>query len=280
MEEPDFEEKQFEWALGHELTAGSPTAYPSGQVFEALTGYDLALRAGNRDIWDLLEVGMPPGAILSSGLWSGAPKKPPDSKLPRSLVSLVLQVKRPQRLDHWRAGQYEYWQGRYYRFYIGQAQQAQLVALEQNLKEAALVRYVGPAFLTFSDLYMHQHGRTLAAHSTFVAPHVLRGHRLWSYRGPGTIGYANPGGEVGESDEWGTLIERAAAMATRVSLEDHILELAARIEPDEDPNRWPIGTFEDFGLSKRQSEVARAWALTAQMIAFSGAEWFVLELDR
>jgi hypothetical protein len=38
MDIPQFEEKQYESALTQELAAGQPTAYPSGQVLEAVVG--------------------------------------------------------------------------------------------------------------------------------------------------------------------------------------------------------------------------------------------------
>jgi len=172
MDLAEFEEKQYESAPSQELTAGHPTAYPSGQVLEALVGYDLALRPGDEKIWRLLAVGFPPGVVLSSGLWSTAPTKPRDADLPSDLVSLILQVKRPHRLDHWRAGQHHFWMGPYFRFYSDARQHAQLAGLEGGLGSRALVRYAAAAFLTFGALYAHQRDRTVADYSTFVEQRI------------------------------------------------------------------------------------------------------------
>jgi hypothetical protein len=279
MDIPEFEEKQYEGALSHELAAGQPTAYASGQVLEALVGYDLALYPGEPKIWDLLDEGFPPGALLSSGLWSTAPRQPLDADLPQDLVSLILQVKRPHRLDHWRAGQHHYWKGPYFRFYVEEAQQAQLAALERSLASRALVRYGAAAFLTYDQLYAHQRSRGLADHSAFVSPRALVGHRLWSYARPGTHGYANPEGERAEADTWETLNNRAREIATSQTIIEHVRELAQIGSRDSERSDWldrllPPGA----NIGRKRRDAISSWGVFAGQVARMGAEWFVLDV--
>ena len=59
-----------------------------------------------------------------------------------------------------------------------------------------VVRYAAPAFVALSALYGYQRRRTIADHSTFVAPMVLTGHRLWSYGGPESDRLRNPRGRA------------------------------------------------------------------------------------
>ena len=126
MEVAEFEEKQYEYGLTNEIAAGSTAVFPSGQMLEAILGYDIALDPGDPRIWALLKSEMPPGLRLTPSLWRrGA--QPPLAKLPARLVSLVLQAKRPERLDHWRAGQNHRWRGPYYRFYVDTPQDQQQV---------------------------------------------------------------------------------------------------------------------------------------------------------
>lgn len=276
METAEFEEKQYEWALLNELMTGSPHAYPSGQVLEALVGYDLALHPGRSKIWGLLGAGFPSGVVLTAGLWAGAPKAPEDHKLPGNIVSLILQVKRPQLLDHWRAGQDHYWRGPYFRFHVTPSQQDQLEALESNTRGTALVRYAAPAFLSLQDLEERQLNATVSNGSTFVAPEVLVGHRLWSYAGPGTVGYANPEGSESWGDTWQTLLGRAAEQAEPRTLDEHVIELAEMAGLEISGTKWInlVSGQRDFGPDRRPA--LAAWAAFAEAVAAAQAEWIVL----
>jgi hypothetical protein len=81
----EFEEKQFGMAATLELAAGSKRVFPSGQVLEAVLGYDVALAPGDSRVWQLLDAGLPPGAVLEPCLWSGSSVQPATSELPASL---------------------------------------------------------------------------------------------------------------------------------------------------------------------------------------------------
>lgn len=193
-------------------------------------------------------------------------------------MSLILQVKRPQRLDHWRAGQDHHWRGPYFRFFLRPHQQSQLEALERNLGGRALVRYAAAAFLSMARLYDYQRNLEVADKSTFVSPAVLTGHVLWSYAGPGTQGFANPEGAVTECDTRGTLLDRGRSSSVRTPIREHLIDLEAALEGDDRPALWieqivPRDRADDEDLR----DALRAWAIVAETVAVTGSEWLVLD---
>lgn len=298
MEVAEFEEKQFESGLQWELSAQSPDFFPSAGVLEAAVGYDFALSPGKVAIWDLLQAGFPPGVLLTPALWPGS-GRPATSRLPDRLVSLIVQAKRPEWLDHWRAGQYHHWRGPYFRFRTNAEQQRVLEHLERAIAAKALVRYASPAFLGYGELLRHQRAAMIAENSSFVSPAVLAGHQIWSYDGPGTMGYANPGdeGESYESDTIETLLGRASELAEPQSLREHLFALAETDLPVEPATgSWinlllgdrrlrsdgTIGPSEDdqtlpeTDVPEDAPRVAAAWATFASAVALAGGFWFVL----
>jgi hypothetical protein len=279
VETCEFEEKQYEIALTFELVNGTTEFFPSGQVLEALVGYDVALSPDDPRIWKLLDAGIPPGALLDPTLWTDFPNRPSADQLPPRLVSLILQVKRAQYLDHWRAGQHDYWKGPYFRFYTDARQQARLERLESRVGTLALVRYVAPAFLTYSDLCRNQLKRELASESSFVGPSGLTGHRLWSYAGPGIVGYANPEGHEVEADTFETLLTLAADQAQEQSLSDHVrgLALEAGLDEMERVEEWTQILRRD--LSENQRSRINDWAVFSDAVASVGATWLVLGFE-
>src|SRR2546425_11539059 len=122
MDHAGFEEKQYDNALQLELAAGQRWCYPSGPVLEAVLGYDFVAIPGKEAIWDLLQARCPPGIVLTPALWPSS-EQPSADRLPLRHISLIVQAKRPVYLNHWRAGQYDYWRGPYYRFTIDGDQQ-------------------------------------------------------------------------------------------------------------------------------------------------------------
>ena len=277
VETAGFEEKQYESALSQELAAGEPTGISQWPSPRGTGGGDVAMRPGEPKIWKLLDAGFPPGVVLSSGLWATAPKRPDQSDLPRDLVSLMLQTKRPHLLDHWRAGQYHYWRGPYF----GSTSTSTSKRSSARSKKTISVLRLSfgmpqPRFLA-STPSMPVGNRTIADHSTFVSPSVLYGHRLWSYTQAGTSGYVNPEGEPAQADTWRTLFERARALATRGLLKNIFADWQLMTLPSpHGSNRFFL--IPRISRRKRRRRAVGAWSAIAQRIARTGAEWFVLDV--
>lgn len=280
MEVAEFEEKQYETGLQLELAGSSVHSFSSGQALEALVGYDFAMSPGSPLIWDLLDAGLPPGILLTPSLWPIG-TRPDAERLPPHLVSLIIQAKRPQRLHHWRAGQDHYWRGPYYRFHLDERQQRILEHLERVVASHALVRYASAAFIEYSALIHHQLRRTIARHSSFVSPESLSGHRLWSYSGPGTTGYANPEGAALPADTIEVVLKLAQGLAIRQSLSDHIRALADSLDSDREVNHeWLFVLSQALDLNDAQVETVASWSRFASAVATTGATWLVLAFEQ
>jgi hypothetical protein len=190
----EFEEREFEIAAIVELSAGSGTVLSPGQVAEKVLGYDTATSpATENPIWEVLKVPRPPGLRLMPMHWP-VRDRPPPGQLPSSLISLILQFKRPTFLHGARAAQWEYWRCPYYRFERTAHQHRVLRRLERRLGEAALVRYAAPAFWKRGELERAHLERTVLRRSGFVSPADLGGHKVWTYIREGVDGRANPSG--------------------------------------------------------------------------------------
>jgi hypothetical protein len=287
MDIAEFEEKQYETGLLLELAGSSPKFFSSGQALEAAVGYDFAVSTGNPSIFDLLQSGIPPGILLTPSLWP-AEKQPPAERLPASLVSLIVQAKRPQHLDHWRAGQNHYWLGPYFRFHLDRRQQRILESLEVAVADDAVVRYASAAFISYGMLQQHQLAHAIAEHSSFVSPGELAGHRLWSYSGPGISGFANPEGEERPSDSIETVLGTARDLASPQTFREHFHVLAqaassalveARQPMDPAEGEWAGLVAETLGLPTEARQALVDWATVAVAVAFTGGLWMVLGFD-
>lgn len=274
MERSEFEEKQYEVAALWELANGSTSVFPSGQVLESLVGYDAALDPGPSPIWSVLGSGQPTGIQLTPALWLPFARLPPAAKLPSKLVSLILQFKTSEFTDHWKAGQYHHWRRGYYRFWLHSVQQLRLETLEDNLKGKALVRYAAPAFLQYSDLLYLASTGNVCGHSAFVSAGRLTGHRLWSYAGPGTHGYANPEGEETPADTFESLLGTLESEAAPQNLAEHVIGLADVIRVDGAMSEFAGEIAAQFPIDYR-SAVA-AWIDVARTVASTGSSWLVV----
>jgi hypothetical protein len=192
----NFEEKQFESAFTSELTRGSlkNQVFSSGQVLEHILGYDAATNAGpDHVIWSVLGAPRPRGVALLPTLWTPG-QTPKAGTLPTSLVSLILQFKRPEFMSRRDSAQWHLWHGRYYRFHRNDEQHRILLRLESRLGGEAEVRYASPAFHKLNELEAAQITGTVISKTGFASPHDLQSHKVWTYQGAGSIGRGNPSG--------------------------------------------------------------------------------------
>lgn len=189
----EFEEREYERPLYHELRVQQNRLWSPGQVLEAKVGFDTAL---------FLD-GPFPLSVYSPALYSGViPSRhwrffrrelgvPARRKLPNFSLNLFIQAKRPRRISRVgralrNAGMAE----AHWAFEIEGEQQSTLEKLEASLNSKAIVTYASPVFHTEQSLYAHTEGGTIAETSTFPSPSVLSGHDNWHYRVPGAIGIA------------------------------------------------------------------------------------------
>jgi hypothetical protein len=287
VDKPGFEEKQYDNALQQELADGLPRCYPSAPVIEGILAYDFAIDPGDRRIWDILGLSRPSGLVLTPDLWAGGKQQPPPDRLPSRVVSLIIQAKRAVGLNHWRAGQYDYWRGPYFRFGLDTGQQRILEGVEQRATPRAVIRYAAPAFTAWADFERHYETQNLAAMSTFVSPLRLTGHSVWTYSGPGLAGYANPEGEEIETDSSETMLEAALEAASEPP-RDHILALGQTLDElmetlrfDVPRSRRPLRRVGDRQwptLPDGANAFVRAWLAISYVVAWAGASWMLVDV--
>ena len=189
----EFEEKEYENALIHQLMMESHNMWSPGQVFEGNFGIDAALEVLRPDFWTIIGYSdYPNGAILSNYnfgyVWKKINKK---KKLPNFSLNLFLQVKRPQGLKN----RPKYLKKLnlkkpYWRFWIKEHQQKLLMKLSRKLNNKVFVAYASPTFHLIKDFYLHTSNNTLVENSTFVRVERLNNHHKWVYDCPGSTGIA------------------------------------------------------------------------------------------
>jgi hypothetical protein len=190
----EFEEKEYENPLNHQLLLSSNNIWTPGQVFEKVFGIDAAIFAMDYPFWKLFGSStIPSGVSLDSYRWNYRWRfiHRTIKKFPSFKVNLLIQAKRPS----YRFGinaQYakngiknHYWQ-----FKITPHQQRILEKLETKLGTDALVIYACPSFHKFAELDNFISNGNLVSNSTFVKPSKLKGHTKWVYDQPGTNGLA------------------------------------------------------------------------------------------
>ena len=188
----EFEEKEYENPLNHQLLLTSNNLWTPGQVFEKIFGIDAAILATDISFWRLFgHVGVPDGVQLNtyswSFLWSFIHKTM--RKFPSFKVNLLIQAKRPSYRLGVNAGYAKYGiKNHYWQFKVTPHQQIILEKLETKLATDALVVYACPSFHKFADLDRHISSGQIVANSTFVKPSKLVGHSKWVYDQPGTNG--------------------------------------------------------------------------------------------
>jgi len=192
--EAQFEEKEYEGPLNHELLASDSRIWPPGQVFEKHMGIDAALMVTSPLFWRNVGFSHPLAGVvlddLSFGhIWRQVGKK---RRLPTFATNLFLQVKRPEFLSRssYSAPMY----GRHYRFNIKPHQQLALSRLARKLGHRGRVFYAAPVFHTHDELYRFTERQELVKNSNFAPVSRLDGHERWLYRRPGAsgVGHSEP----------------------------------------------------------------------------------------
>lgn len=286
MTEAEFEEKEYEAPLYHQLLGGSGLISTPGQVFENAFGYDAALEARNRIFWDLAGwPTIPFGIDLNSLSWDYAWKRLGRQRhLPSFHVNLLIQAKRPTFLK----GRNSRFSGlgivgSYWRFNIRKHQQELLEKLEDKLEDRAFIVYASPAFHTYNALDRHAVGGSMVEHSSFVTPSRMRNHKSWNYDQPGMNGVAcsTLEGFTGYPDFYTELrkrIEIAETIDANSGLKQiHLLVGELIKEADENPiiQRFLQADEELFSNSRMRNQHDLRFIRVALFFRFAGLSWLV-----
>jgi len=189
----EFEEKEYESALIHQLMVGSNNMWSPGQVFEGNFGIDTSLEVLNPDFWTNIGYpDYPDGVILSNYNFGYVWRRLNHRRtLPDFSLNLFLQIKRPEGLrNRPRNLKALGLNSPYWRFWIKKHQQKLLMQLAGKLNNRAFIAYASPAFHSINDLYSNTRNNTLIENSTFVRAERLNGHHKWVYDCSGSTGIA------------------------------------------------------------------------------------------
>ncbi|WP_162549940.1 hypothetical protein [Hymenobacter nivis] len=228
-EATEFEEKEYENPLNHQLLLKSNNLWTPGQVFEKAFGIDSALLALNYNFWAINGYdSIPEGVFLNTYNWDHlwTPSTRARQRFPSFKLNVLIQAKRPEyRLginsDYANYGiKNHYWQ-----FSVTKHQQEILEQVETALASDALVTYACPTFHKFSELDNHISSGGLVSNSTFVKPSILKDHKRWIYDQPGTTG-------LGCSK-----IERYSDISFEQQIQELFIDRRIEINDDSDTNQ-------------------------------------------
>jgi hypothetical protein len=260
MEHAEFEEKDYEGPLYHELLSGNHRISTPGQVFESAFGIDAMMEAHHPLFWDLWGyMDIPAGIMLNDYRWGWVWRRHGSArKLPTFQVNLLIQAKRPdylrgKRVDLSRCGI----SGGYWRFAVREHQQVLLEQLERRLRNRALVVYATPVFHELGPLYDHIEKQAIVENSSFVRPTRMKGHHHWNYDKPGCVGAATSEPEAIEDADFITLLSKAVENSESIDPKESLLGFEKEISlvvTDNASN--PIAQFYKRVDEKRLNRIA------------------------
>lgn len=298
MQCAEFEEKEYEMPLYHELLGGSVELWTPGQVFEQHFGIDAALQVNNPLFWQIVGCPAPTsGAILNNYRWTriwrdlarNSRRHLRDKKrlLPNFSVNLLLQVKRPDYLKGSNANLSRHGiHSNYWRFKTTHHQQDALEYISHRLSRHALVTYGCAAFHTHNALFLYSQSRALISHSSFVRVTRLSGHRSWAYDAPGTAGVACS--EMKRvTDPWifdhltnlREDVEPMPAKKALIELFDLLLEAMEEVRKEKNPLASEFFRRMDSGVNELKTQrlkpEVKAFSVAAGLLIFLGTSWLV-----
>lgn len=293
--EAEFEEKEYEGPLNHELLAGDPRFWPPGQVFEKYMGFDAALMITSPLFWQAVGYSHPLSGLVLNDLrfgyiWRQVGRK---RKLPTFAANLFLQVKRPEFLSRSNYSVPIY--GWHYRFNIKLHQQAALGRLAKKLGRRGRVFYAAPVFHTHDELYRITERQELVKNSNFAPVHRLDGHERWLYSTPGVsgVGHSEPQ-KIDEPnffdqlDDLETISVEFDNRRRDTTLEDlqfvaQAIQSSVRETSQSSPvSREYLRRIESLFVTEREPHALQSAKFFAQIVVFCqlfGVQWHVVSSE-
>lgn len=193
MQDAEFEEKDFEAALYHQLAKDSPNVWSPGQVFEHHFGIDAAIYTRHLFFMRSLNRSYFSRKLILNSLnwgyvWQSYGRK---RGLPTFEVNALIQAKRPQHLlGQNRSIAKHGIAGHYWRFESVPHQQSLLERLSKKVGNRAVVSYASPACHLWDDLDRFIGTDKLPDNCSYVTAERMAGHKHWCYQQPGGVGVA------------------------------------------------------------------------------------------
>jgi hypothetical protein len=194
MARAEFEEREFETPLYHQLRIANGSVWSPGQVLEHHVGFDYSAFCVDSYFWAIHGLREPLDGLLLEELFRRRfwRRRDINRPLPNFGLNLFLQAKRPEirkRLSADLKG--NALSAPYWRMSLDLDQQQTLESLSNATHGRSLVCYATAAFDRLSQLYAHTTNGTIVANSSFPQALWLSGHDAWNYDQPGAVGVAN-----------------------------------------------------------------------------------------
>lgn len=235
MAHAEFEEREFETPLYHQLRVANNHIWSPGQVLEHHVGFDYSALCVDSYFWAIHGLREPFDGFLFEELFRRRiwRRREFGRSLPNFALNLFLQAKRPEiRARLTKALKGRALNSPYWRISLDENQQRVLEGLSNATAGRCLVCYATAAFDRLTQLYAHITQGTIVAHSSFPQASWLSGHDAWNYDRPGAVGVANPEPRQIEGPALGAQIETLLAEQSNASesnYDENLKALAANI---------------------------------------------------
>jgi hypothetical protein len=211
----EFEEREYETALYHELESKDNHLWAPGQVLEALIGFDYSTYTENPKFWKAIGLPTPPPGYTPQPAAPAAPAPPfnVNRDVPDFSLNLFIQAKRPHshRLKAEEALAKLKLGSPRWKFKISPHQQDRLEILATATGSDALVCYAAPVFHEAMDLYKATLLGSIIDQSTFPTASKLASHSAWNYSKAGSDGEGIANTELERISE-GSLTQRLSTL--------------------------------------------------------------------
>jgi hypothetical protein len=193
MYHAEFEEREFETPLYHQLRVANNHVWSPGQVLEHHVGFDYSALCVDSYFWAIHGIREPFDGLFLEELFRRRVWRRRDIRrpLPNFALNLFLQAKRPEVRARLTKALKGHLSSPYWRFSIDPNQQRTLETLSSASAGKCLVCYATAAFDLLSQVYAHTVSGTIVANSSFPQASQLAGHDAWNYNTPGAVGVAN-----------------------------------------------------------------------------------------
>lgn len=186
----EFEEKQYEQLMNHELCWRFPILYYTpGQVLEGTLGFDAGMWSNNPSLRRFFPDFLPFKNISLRDLANFYNIH--SDHFPKIKCNIFVQYKRSDHLKDSRASEWPSWEKPYFRYDINPHQQGELNNLQSRAGSRALVLYAAPAFISLKELWRYKRNTELVDYSNFCEAIKLNSHGRYSFVQPGSFGKAH-----------------------------------------------------------------------------------------
>lgn len=278
-----FEEKEYESLLFHEMLATPGHFWSPGQVLEGKIGFDGAVKV-QQSFWRRVGRVPTPGVVLAhTGLGPGLPALSTTGALPNFGLNVFVQVKRSHRyLRRPKKARQAGVAIPCWKFCVDGDQQDLLTVLGSNLQGRAEVCYAAACFDTRDALFQNAIQRTLVPSSAFPLAGSIGKHKVFVYDDSGRgVALSEPQPMKVEAliervaRKWRDGAELDASLDWRSNLNSIWTSAREAFRRSASRQRSWLKTANSFLDELRGDSAEDVVVATSAVLAFAGVLWLV-----